>query len=123
MLSAHRAAVIKATTEGLGIQFVFISQGCTNTLQPLDRRFFGFLKALARQLWRTQYYAMHGAKIAHVQMVENLIVSWDRITPDLTDRAWNRFEGEWEELASAESKGSQGEFHPQVIRHELQDLV
>jgi hypothetical protein len=56
-------------------------------------------------------------------MAENLIVSWDRITPDLIDRAWNRYEGEWEELPSAESEGSDGEFHPQVMRHELQNLV
>jgi hypothetical protein len=56
-------------------------------------------------------------------MAENLIVPWDRIRLDLIDRAWNRYEGEWEEFASAESDASKGEFHPQVMRRELQDLV
>jgi hypothetical protein len=53
MFSAHRTAVTKATAEALGIQFVLIPPGCTDILQPLNRRIFGVLKAHARQLWRT----------------------------------------------------------------------
>jgi hypothetical protein len=66
---------------------------------------------------------MHGAKTTHVQMGENFVVSWDRITPDLIDRAWGLYEGEWEELAWSESEGSNRKFHPQATRQELQDLM
>jgi hypothetical protein len=112
MFSAHRAALTRAAAEALGIQFVFIPLGCTDILQPLDRPVFGVLKVHARQLWRTQDHAMHNAKTALIQMADNFIVSWDRITPNLIYRACDLYEGEWEELASAESEGSGAKFHP-----------
>jgi hypothetical protein len=55
--------------------------------------------------------------------MENMTVSWDRITPNLIDRAWDLYEGKRKELASAESKGSEGEFPPHVRHQKLQDLV
>jgi hypothetical protein len=66
---------------------------------------------------------MHDAKTTHVQNAENCIVSWDRITVDLVDRAWDFYEGEWEETASTESEESEGEFGPQVTHQALQNLV
>jgi hypothetical protein len=62
MCSAHRAAVTQTAVESLGIQFVFIPPGCTNTIQPLDVAFselsrpmrasyivFGIMKSMARK--------------------------------------------------------------------------
>jgi hypothetical protein len=43
-------------------------------------------------------------------MAGNLIICWERITPDLIDRAWDIYKGEWRELASDESDGSGDEF-------------
>jgi hypothetical protein len=112
LFSAHRTSLTRAAAEVLGIQVVFIPSGCTDILQPLDRRVFGVLREHARQLLQIQYHAMHSAKTSLIQMAENLIVSWDRIIPDLINRGWDLYEGEWEELASAESEGSDREFHP-----------
>jgi hypothetical protein len=60
MFSAHRTAVTKVAAESLRIQFVFIPLGWTDTLQPLDRRVFGALKAYARQLLDIQSQEKHG---------------------------------------------------------------
>jgi hypothetical protein len=55
-------------------------------------------------------------------MAENLVVSWDRITPDLIDRAWEVYKGEWGEQASDESDGNDEEFRPHFTVEDLQDL-
>jgi hypothetical protein len=49
--AAHRALVTRAAAEHWGLELIFIPPGCTDTLQPLDRRIFGIRKAYARQLW------------------------------------------------------------------------
>jgi hypothetical protein len=72
---------------------VFILSARPDILRPLDRRAFGLLKGHARQFWGTECYNIHGAKPALSQMVEKFILSWDRITPDLIDLAWDICEG------------------------------
>jgi hypothetical protein len=119
---AHRSPITKAAAERLGIRLVFIPPGSTDALQPLDRFVFGVLKAHARQLWRTHYHDTHGAKTTRAMMAGNLITSWERITPDLIDRAWDIFQGEWDEPASDESEDDE-EFHQRMTLGELQDLV
>jgi hypothetical protein len=60
--AAHRSREVREIAETWEIQLVFIPPGCTNRLQPLDRRVFGVLKSHARQLWRKQYRVSGGAK-------------------------------------------------------------
>jgi transposase len=48
---AHRTDAIRGMALALGIELVFIPPGCTDRLQPLDRRVFGVVKAYARQQW------------------------------------------------------------------------
>jgi hypothetical protein len=44
---AHRAHLVRSMARQCNITLVFIPPGCTDRLQPLDRRVFGVLKAYA----------------------------------------------------------------------------
>jgi hypothetical protein len=61
--SAHRSAEVREMARLWGIDLVFIPPGCTDQLQPLDRRVFGVLKAYARQIWRTRYHGTGAQKV------------------------------------------------------------
>lgn len=102
--SAHRAQVVREVAHLWEIQLVFIPPGCTDTLQPLDRRVFGVLKAYARQLWRQQYHASHAQKTTREQMAINLCEAWRRITEGLIQTAWSIYiEEDWQNLLSEET--------------------
>jgi hypothetical protein len=83
MFSAHPAAATKIGVESLRIQLVFLLSNDTDTIQSLNRRVFGALKAHTSQLRGIQYHKTHGQKAARVQMAENLTISWEQITPDI----------------------------------------
>jgi hypothetical protein len=87
--SAHRAEIVKNAARGLGFKLKFIPPGCTDRLQPLDRRVFGVMKSYGRQQWRRNYHANEGGKTTRAQMAQNLVEAWDRITPEVIDSAWN----------------------------------
>jgi hypothetical protein len=70
-----------------GIELVFIAPGCTDRLPPLDQRTFGVLKAHAREVWRTHYQTTHGAKTTRSMMAGNLLIAWERITPEIIESA------------------------------------
>ena len=48
----HNNDIVKATTEALGIQLIWVPPGHTADLQPLDVGVNGPLKAKARRFWR-----------------------------------------------------------------------
>jgi hypothetical protein len=121
--SAHRSPITRSIADLVNIQLVLIPPGCTDVLQPLDRYVLGVLKGHAQQLWRTYYHETHGAKTPRAMMAGNLLRSWDRITPDLIDQAWEIFHGAWDDPASDESDGADGEFRQRMTLEELQDLA
>jgi hypothetical protein len=61
--SAHRCEVTRTIAELWKIDLLFIPPGCTNLVQPLDRRVFGVLKAHARQLWREEEESASGREM------------------------------------------------------------
>jgi hypothetical protein len=123
--SAHRAAATKEAAMQLGIELVFIPPGCTDRLQPLDRRIFGVLKAHAREIWRTHYHMTHGAKTTRSMMARNLLIAWERITPDIIESAWDIiFQGEWSSDDGGEpnDRGDDEEFQLRMRQEDLDDL-
>lgn len=122
--SAHRTPVVRAAADHWNIQLVFIPPGCTDILQPLDRRVFGVLKAHARQLWRIHYHETQGTKTTRAMMAENLVISWARIMPHLIESAWDVFHDGWDEPATDEADDDDDrEFRQQITQEELQDLI
>jgi hypothetical protein len=71
--SAHRSAEVPAIARLWGINLVFIPPGCTDRLQPLDRRVFGVLNAYAHQIWRKRYHATGGEKVTKAMVSEPLV--------------------------------------------------
>jgi hypothetical protein len=81
------------------IQLVFIPPGCTDKLQPLDRRILGVLKSYARQLWRKQYRESRSVKTIRSMMAANSCKAWGRITAGLIQEAWDIYgEEDWGSL-------------------------
>jgi hypothetical protein len=123
--AAHRALTTRAAADHWGVELIFIPPGCTDTLQPLDRRIFGILKAYARQLWRTHYHETEGGKTTRSMMANNLLVAWARITADFINSAWGIYQVGWGEDASDEEDPTSGdeEYRPVVTQSDLADLV
>jgi hypothetical protein len=112
--SAHRCQLVRTAAEHWRIDLVFIPPGCTDLLQPLDRRVFGVLKAHARQVWRVQYHNSHGGKTTRQMMAKNLIDSWDSVTPEVIRSAWNCYEVNWSEdlIDPSAPESSDDEYQP-----------
>jgi hypothetical protein len=99
--AAHRCSEVQEIARVWEIQLVFIPPGCTDKLQPLDRRVFGVLKSYARQLWRKQYKASGGAKTTRSMLAANLCEALRKITVGLIQDAWDIHDGEdWENLTA-----------------------
>ena len=119
--AAHRSAATKEAAARLEIELVFIPPGCTDQLQPLDRRVFGVLKAHAREIWRAHYHQTQGAKTTRSMMAENLLISWERITPDIIESSWDIFQDGWE-VEEADTQMDDGEFRMQMTQQDIDDL-
>jgi hypothetical protein len=97
--AAHRSPEVREIAGVWEIQLVFIPPGCTDKLQPLDRRVFGVLKSYARRLWRKQYRESGCAKTTRSMMAGNPCEAWRRITVRLIQEAWDIHQQEdWESL-------------------------
>jgi hypothetical protein len=95
--SAPHCPLVRTAVQRWGIDRVFIQPGCTDFLQPLDRRVFGVLKSYARQLWRSPYHRSDSGKTTRAMMAKNLLEAWERITPGVADNAWDCFKVNWTE--------------------------
>jgi hypothetical protein len=93
--------------------------GCTDRLQPLDRRVFGVLKAYARDIWRKRYYETKGAKTARRDSAANLLEAWDRISEEVMQGAWELYI--WGIGDEPEDDGDD-EFQLRVSLQDLRDL-
>ena len=86
--SSHRAPEVKLLAESLNIRLWFIPAGCTDILQPLDRRCFGALKATARKLWRERVTSDPQAKLGKKDAVAALVCAWEHLSQTTIEEAW-----------------------------------
>jgi hypothetical protein len=103
--SAHRCEETKAVARELGIDLEFIPPGCTDRLQPCDRRFFGILKAKARKYWRWRHRCFGAVKTTHTDMLEILVKCWNEITTDALAHAWSISEYQGDPGATMKTTG------------------
>jgi hypothetical protein len=73
--------------EGLGINFLFISPGLTDKLQPLDRFVFGAMKATCRRLYRLERECNSGTKIDQEIAAAFLVRAWEAVSTEVLDDA------------------------------------
>jgi hypothetical protein len=123
--SAHRAEAVRAAAAIWNIELLFIPPGCTDRLQPLDRKVFGVLKGYARQLWRQQYHVSHGGKTTRAKMASNLIEAWDRFAPHVIESAWSVYTSDWGANSSVDDEEdlADREYHLEITLEGLLDFV
>jgi hypothetical protein len=106
--AAHRAPEVIRIAETYGWELVFIPPGCTDLLQPLDRRVFGVLKAYSREQWRVFHHETCGAKMTRAQMAANLVAAWNKIRPEVIDSAWDIY---WKRHGGDDGPGDEDDPH------------
>jgi hypothetical protein len=122
--AAHRSADVRAVATLYEIELVFIPPGCTDRLQPLDRKVFGALKSFARQQWRRHYHETFGAKVKRSTIAQGLVEAWNRLTPKPIEAAWEIYEKGWNlEEQEVEPSGLEDEEYQQLISiYDLLDM-
>jgi hypothetical protein len=113
--AAHRKQEVRNFAADLNIELVFIPPGCTDLLQPLDRRVFGVLKAKARRHWRLRYHNRLGGKTTHAELIQDLMKSWDEVDEDAIGSAWSVYDSPnavWCVDEDEHDRGDDGEFVP-----------
>jgi hypothetical protein len=122
--AAHRAEIVREIARLWGIDLVFIPPGCTDSLQPLDRRVFGALKGYARQQWRMRYHRTHGAKVKRPEIARGLQEAWERITPQTIMSAWSIYETGWgdDEESDEANPMTDGEYQQLISVQDALDL-
>jgi hypothetical protein len=122
--SAHRSEIVREIARLWGIDLVFIPPGCTDRLQPLDRKVFGALKSFARQQWRMNYHQSFGAKVKRPMIAEGLVQAWDRVTHETIEDAWAIYHPGWnaDEEAGDPIGLNDSEYRQLILVHDLLDM-
>jgi hypothetical protein len=82
--SAHRDPLVKEKAIELGIKLIFIPPGMTGTLQPLDRRIFGSLKARGKARWARSL----SGQLTKFDSLRFMLMAWDAISQREVWKAW-----------------------------------
>ena len=86
--TSHRTADVSTLAESLRINLWFIPSGCTDLLQPLDRKCFGALKSTARRLLRERVSGEQGVQLTKKDAVASMIWAWEHLGEEVIDEAW-----------------------------------
>jgi hypothetical protein len=123
--AAHRAQAVRDAARLCNIDLLFIPPGCTDRLQPLDRRVFGVMKAYARRDWRIAYHETGGGKVTRAQMAEHLVAAWNRLRPEVIASAWSIYVNipEWGEDEESEPEDPHdAAYRERFLLDDIQDL-
>ena len=85
---SHGTADVVTLAESLHIELWFIPSGCTDLLQPLDRKCFGGLKSTARRLWRQRVSEEQGAQLTKKDAVASIICAWEHLGEEVIEESW-----------------------------------
>ena len=89
---AHTCQSVRDVAAENNIILHFIPAGYTSTLQPLDVKVFGALKAKARGYWYQHYSLTPGVKHTKKSAVRTLLSCWSNMTRKLITGAWRVYE-------------------------------
>jgi len=88
---AHLTDEVKNTADSLQIKLHYIPAGCTESLQPLDIKVFGALKAKARGYWYTHHAMKPREKHTKLSAVKTLLCCWDELNKSVISNAWAQY--------------------------------
>ena len=87
--TSHHTEFIKKLAMDLNISLHFIPAGCTDDMQPLDRKVFGAVKGTAKLLFRQSHRHDPDRKIAKPDAVQSMIRAWDSLDEATIQEAWS----------------------------------
>lgn len=85
---AHIYKDVRKSAEKQGIKLIFITPGCTDKCQPLDKAVFRALKHIASRIWWTIYATNKDIKNTRQLSIFVLIRAWDEINEETLEKAW-----------------------------------
>jgi hypothetical protein len=91
LYSTHRTNHIKQLAVQLGITLHFIPPGMTDQFQPLDRKVFGELKAIARRLFHEGLMNNPNKIRDKASAVQDLLCAWEHVGSETVEDAWGRY--------------------------------
>jgi hypothetical protein len=91
---AHLTQAVRDKARDLHIELIEIPANCTGELQPLDRKVFGPLKAMAKHEYRRG--AWHGADRGKRQACRDMVKVWDDLGENVIKSAWAHIIPEYE---------------------------
>ena len=89
--AAHRTDAVKERAAGLNIKLYYVPAGRTDSLQPLDIKVFGALKAKARGYWYKHYSLNPRMKHTKRSAVKTLVTCWEELTERHISDAWEQY--------------------------------
>jgi hypothetical protein len=87
--SAHLQEEVEAKARELNIEIGLIPGGGTSLFQPLDRRFFGAMKATGARKWYQMYWEDPNTMFTDDIAAQIAIASYKAVTQDLILDAWD----------------------------------
>ena len=127
LYTAHRTRNVKNLARRNQIILHYLPAGCTDTLQPLDRRVFGALKAKARSLWYKEYACNPNLRHTKKAAVKTLLSCWAELSDHLITAAWMHYgsllnrEADDDAVVSSPSIRSPNEMR-EVLRDSMQEV-
>ena len=87
--TSHHTQAVKEAADRLNITLHFIPAGCTDELQPCDRRIFGALKGTARTYFRLQMKEVGAGKLRKIHAVACMCRAWEHLDAATVESAWD----------------------------------
>lgn len=89
--SSHTSKFSIAKARDLNIDIVFIPNGMTDELQPLDYGVFSILKSIANAKLRNYMRQNIGSTIGIERSVKFLFDSWEKVSKQTISDAWEKY--------------------------------
>ena len=86
---SHMTEEVKQTAEACNICFHIIPAGYTDVYQPLDRKIFGPLKALARKFFARRQSRGKPISATKLDACQDMVAAWEHVTPAHIPDAWD----------------------------------
>ena len=90
IFKAHTQSDVRELAESLNIKLYCIPAGLPDELQPLDIKIWGPMKTFARRLFRERFRYDPDKKRTKRMACEDMVRSWERLTPDVIQEAFHR---------------------------------
>ena len=87
--SSHRDQELRDWATANDIGLTFVPAGQTDEWQPLDRKLFGSLKKRAQKRLEDMMADCEFVSMDIVDAIVILLESWELITPEEVERAWD----------------------------------